>query len=273
MRALPKIVLAAAVAGCGGPQGPPPAGTLSYGFPSPPAAVYQIADTVAGEVNLLGNLEIAGGYSLTLNLAFEQDLAGVRVRGIADSFEGSLSDPAQAALSADLGYLAGTLDFVMNRHGVVEVTSFPESTGPDEEVFSFAGLPYDLFPHLPDSIVDRGGNWADSVKWHTDGRRAEMTSKPAYTYTLVGDTLVDDRWLLHIAFAGKVDIVTVTGRPGKATYRHMKGSATGLVLWDPERRLVAYQQYERDLRGTVTRPDRPLFGVRLAGTVRIRLLR
>ena len=274
MRTQTTIIAIAAAAGCSGPGGPYPPGTLSYGFPSPPNAVYQITDTVAGIVNSpVGDLEIAGEYSLTLDLAFEGAFLGVRVRGVAESFEGSLSDPMQATVSADLGYLTGTLDFVMNRRGVVEVTSFPGLSGPDAEVFSFAALAHDLFPRLPDSVVDPGGTWLDTLRWHTDGKRAEVVSRSAYTYTLVGDTLVDGRGLLHIAVAGKVDLMVFTGRPGRLTRRHIKGSATGFILWDPERRLVAYYQYERDLEGTVSRPGRQPFGLSLAGPVRIRLVR
>ena len=274
MRALRTLVAVAALAGCSGPSSPYPPGWLSYGFPSPPYAVYQIADTVAVDLKTAGaNVEMAGGYALTLDLVFESDPGGVRVRGIAESLEGSLSGPGQATISADLGYLAGALDFVIDRRGVVEVTSVPEISGPASLVFSLAGLPYSLFPHLPDSVVDPGGTWADTVRWHTDGEEAEVTDRSAYTYTLVGDTLIEAGGLVRISVAGQVDIETITGVPGKLTTRHVKGPATGFILWDPESRLVTYHQYQRDLEGTVTRPNRPPLGMSLAGTVRIRLMR
>ena len=116
-------------------------------------------------------------------------------------------------------------------------------------MFSFAALAHDLFPRLPDSVVDPRGTWVDTLRWHTDGQRAEVVSRSAYTYTLVGDTLVDGRGLLHIAVAGKVDLMVFVGRPGRLTRRHMTGSSTGIVLWDPERRLAAYHEYERDSGG------------------------
>ena len=271
---MPTLVAVAALAGCSGPSSPYPPGWLSYGLPSPPYAVYEIADTVAGMVKSpIGDLEIAGEYSMWLDLSFRAAVGGMRVRGIAEGFEGTLSDPMQAAVAADLGYLDKPLEFVMNRRGVVEVTSFPELTGPDAEVFFFAALAYDIFPRLPDTVVGPGGTWLDTLRWHTDGGVTEVVSKTVYTYTLVGDTLVDGRGLLHIAAAGKVDIMIFMGRPGNLTRRHMKGSSTGVVLWDPELRLVAYHEYERDLEGTVTRPDKAPFGLSLKGPVRIRLVR
>ena len=268
------LAAVAALTDCTGPSSPYPPGWLSYGLPSPPYAVYEIVDTVAGIVKSpIGDLEIAGEYSMWLDLSFRAAVGGMRVRGIAEGFEGTLSDPMQAAVAADLGYLDKPLEFVMNRRGVVEVTSFPELTGPDAEVFFFAALAYDIFPRLPDTVVGPGGTWLDTLRWHTDGGVTEVVSKTVYTYTLVGDTLVDGRELLHIAAAGKVDIMIFMGRPGKLTRRHMKGSSTGVVLWDPELRLVAQHEYERDLEGTVTRPDKVPFGLSLKGPVRIRLVR
>ena len=263
-----------ALAGCAGPGNPYPPGWLSYGLPSPPYAVYEIVDTVAGMVKSpVGDLPIAGGYSMWMDLSFETAAGGMRVRGIAEGFEGTLSDPMQAAVAADLGYLDRTLEFVLNRRGVVEVTSFPELSGPDAEVFSFAALAYDLFPRLPDTVVDPGGTWLDTLRWHTDGDVTEVISRTAYDYTLVGDTVVDGRALLHIVAAGKVDVRIYTGRAGKLTRRSMTGSSTGVVLWDPELRLVAYHEYERDLAGTVSRPDKTPFELSLKGPVRIRLVR
>jgi len=63
------------------------------------------------------------------------------------------------------------------------------------------------------------------------------------------------------------------GRPLRLTWHDVKGPVTGFLLWDPQRRLVAYQQYERTLEGTVTPPDRPSTGTTLAGVVRIRLVK
>ena len=52
--------------------------------------------------------------------------------------------------------------------------------------------------------------------------------------------------------------------------RRVKGPLNGFILWDPERGLVTYHQYERDLVGTVTKEGRS-FEMRFANRVRIRL--
>jgi hypothetical protein len=89
----------------------------------------------------------------------------------------------------------------------------------------------------------------------------------------VGDTIVDGRTLVRIAADGDLDTVTVTGTPGDATYRILKGPVTGRVLWDPERTLVAYAEYARDLVGTLERPQRPVLGMTLEGSATFQLKR
>jgi len=282
VKRLPAMVLVPALAstlavaaGCGRFGGPSPTGTLSYGFPSPPTAVYGIADTALVTVTTpAGKLESAGGYALTLDLGFERDPAGVRVRGIVDGIEGSLWNPGEpSSRPRALGHPAATHDFVIDRRGVVEVRSFPTLSGPAALLFSFAGHAHDLFPRLPDSVVDPGATWPDTVRWHIDVPEAEVTYRATVTHTLVGDTIVNGRTLLRIATDGTLDTVTVTGVPGAATFRVLKGPVSGIVLWDPERGLVASAEYERDLTGTLERPDRRVLEMSLEGRLRLRLER
>lgn len=213
------VAVAATAAGCTLFGGPSPPGTLGYGLPSPPTAVY----------------------------------------GIADTAQVTVTTPAE------------THDFVIDRRGVVEVGSFPTLSGEAALLFSFAGHAHDLFPRLPDSVMDPGATWPDTVRWHVDLPEAEVTYRATLTHTLVGDTLVNGRQLLRIAVDGRLDNVTVTGVAGAATFRVLRGPVTGFVLWDPERRLVASAEYERDLAGSLERPDRQVLEMSLEGRLRLRL--
>lgn len=255
---------AAAAAGCA-----KPATTLGYGLPSPPDAVYEIADSLEVEIDApAGKWQVAGGYSLTLDLFFEVDAGGMRVRGIAESFEGSLSDPV-----GELGDLNGTFEFTANGGGVVEVASFPGLFGLAAREINLRGLPHNLLPRLPDDIWSPGDTWTDTVWWHTDQPDVEHNFVAAYSYILVGDTVVDRRELLHINVVGELDFFTVSGGWGNHTIRRVKGPLTGFILWDPERRLVAYHQHESNLVGTVTTEERQSFAMRTGGRTRIRLRR
>ncbi|MCY3547898.1 MAG: hypothetical protein OXH49_13540 [Gemmatimonadetes bacterium] len=267
------LAVAATAAGCTPSGGPSPAGTLGYGLPAPPSAVYEIADTTQVTVTTpTGKLESAGGYALTLDLGFEMHPAGVRVRGIVDEIEGSMWNPgAPSRRPRPIGSPAETHDFVIDRRGVVVVRSFPTLSDEAALLFSFAGHAHDLFPRLPDSVVDPGATWPDTVRWHVDLPQTEVTYRAILTHTLVGDTIPDGRPLLQIAVAGTLDNVTVTGVAGAATYRVLKGPVTGLVLWDPERRLVVWAEYERSLTGMLQRPDRQVLEMSLEGRVSLRL--
>jgi len=267
------VAVAATAAGCTLFGGPLPTGTLSYGLPSPPTAMYGIADTAQVTVTTpTGKLESAGGYALTLDLGFEMHPAGVRVRGIVDGIEGSLWNPgAPTRQPRPIGSPAETHDFVIDRRGVVVVRSFPTLSGEAALLFSFAGHAHDLFPRLPDSVVDPGATWPDTVRWHVDLPETEVTYRAILTHTLVGDTILGGRPLLRIAVDGTLDNVTVTGVAGAATYRVLKGPVTGFVLWDPERRLVAVAEYERNLVGMLQRPDRQVLEMSLEGRVRLQL--
>ena len=262
--ALSALIAAATATSCA-----KPIPTLGYGLPSPPDAVYRIADSVEVEIDAPGGRwEVAGGYLMTLDMFFEADPRGMRARGIAESFEGSLSDPV-----GDLGDLDGTIELLANGGGVVDVMSFPRLFGLAAREVSLRGLPHDLFPRLPDDTWSPGDAWVDSVTWHTDQAEAEHHSVSIYSYSLVGDTVVDGRELLHIAVSAELAMYTVSGGWGNHTTRRMTGSLTGFILWDPERRLVAYRQHERDLVGTVTTEEEQSFAMRAGGRTRLRLVR
>ena len=262
LRILSALVVTAATAGCA-----KSVSTLGYGLPSPPDAVYLIADSVDVHIDAPGgSWEVAGGYTLALDLLFAMSPAGVRVRGIAESFEASLSDPV-----GDLGDLDGTIEFVANGGGVVEIRSFPRLSGLAAREVSLAGLAHNLFPRLPNDTSSPGDTWVDTVTWHTDQTEVEHHFVAAYSYALVGDSVVDGRELLHIAVAGQLDLYTVSGGWGNHTIRRVKGPLTGFILWDPERRLVAYRQQETDLVGTVTTEKKQSFAMRTSRRTRIRL--
>ncbi|MYA64911.1 MAG: hypothetical protein F4139_02365 [Gemmatimonadetes bacterium] len=255
------LITTAAMAGCASSGA-----TFGYGLPSPPDAVYQVSETVEVEMDAPGGLwRVQGGYSMTLDMSFETDTVGIRVGGIAESFQGSLSDPI-----GDFDSPRGTVEFKANRGGVVHVESFPRISGMAARELSLAGLAYDIFPRMPGDSVGQGDTWQDEVIWHTDQMEAEFHNVADYTYTLMGDTVVAGRELVHIAVAADLSIWTAWGGAGNLSMRRVKGPLTGFILWDPERGLVAYHEYGTEVEGTVTK-DEQSFDARMARRVRIRL--
>ena len=269
-RTLRTIIATAAIAGCVGPGGPSPADTFTYTLPSPPSAVYQIADTMVVDVATpLGDIAVTAEATVTMGLAFATDPGGVRVTGTVEAFAASMTNPMTGTETADADDLSGNLEAVISRHGVKEQMSFPELLGPVGQMSSFSVLAYLLFPRLPDGDVDPGATWMDTVNASYDGEEVSMTTTTISTYTLVGDTLVEGRGLVHIAVVNDITTDLVI-KEGGITQK-VAGLANGFALWDPERRLVAYVEYERDVGGTTSLPGMPPMNVSVSGPTRIRL--
>ena len=264
--------IAAAATACAGPGSPAPAGMLAYGVPSPPTAVYDISDTVAISVTSpVGNVEIAGGSALTLAMAFESAPGGVRLTGAVTSFEASLDNPMQGTMSAGLDQVSGTLELVLGRLGDVEVASVPEVSGPAAQLSPFPAIANEFFPRFADEVVEPGGAWVDTVTWTTDAGDIATTSTTAYTYTLVGDTVVEGRTLLYIGVAGEVASQATIETGPVSMDQKMNGTSTGFLLWDRERGLLAHAESERNLEGTTSVPGMGSFNMTLAGPSRVRL--
>lgn len=270
-RSLKTITATAVVAGCAGPGGPSPEDTFTYTLPSPPNAVYEIADTMVLGVNSpIGALEIVSGATVTMGLAFATDPGGVRVTGTVESLEATMDNPIGPAETADLDDVSGTLDVLLSRYGVVEVASFPEVSDALAPTSSFPVLAYLLFPRLAQGVLDPGATWTDSATMSFEGE-VSLNSTMASTYTFVGDTMVDGLSLLHIAVSSEVTIELEADQAGTSLNQTLAGSANGLVLWDPARRLVAYGRFDRDLEGDMTVPGMPAIPVGATGPTVFRL--
>ena len=260
-------VLGAACATSGPPE---PEDTFSYdAVPAP--ATYHIADTMVLDVNSpLGAVEVVSGAALTLGLAFAPDPGGARATGTVESLEASMTNPMGPSETAGLDDVSGTLDFVLGRYGVVEVTALPEVSGALASMASFPALAHVLFPRLVPGVVLPGATWTDSVTTSAEGE-VNLTATTVATYGFAGDTLVDGRALLRVTVTADVAMELEGQLEGTSIVQILEGSANGFVLWDPERRLVAYGWFERDLDGDMTMPGVPPIPVGAGGPTVLRL--
>lgn len=265
-----QIIATALTAACATSGNPATEEPLAYSA-SPAPASYEIADTMVLGINSpLGALEVVSGATATMALAFAPDPQGVRVTGTVESLEATMTNPMGPAESADLDNVSGVLEVLVGRYGVVQVASFPEVSGALAPASSFPALAYLLFPRLAEGVVDPGSTWTDSVTTSAEGE-VTLTSTTVSTYTLTGDTLVDGRPLLHIAVAADVAIELQADLDGSLMSQTIAGSANGFMLWDPERRLVAYGRFEGDMEGDMTMPGIPPIPVGITRATVLRL--
>ena len=259
-----------ALAACSGYGGPAPARPLAYDVPSPPMATYQITDTtVIGVSTPMGDLAINTGMDLTLAMAFERAAEGVRVTGSVESFNAFMTNPMTGRETADAADLSGSLDYTIGRRGDVEVASLPELPAATEQLSPFSSIARELFPPLPDAVVEPGGMWVDTVTWTTELSSGESTSNAVLTYTLVGDTLVDGRTLLHFTVAGEASAVADVTQGGMAMTQSMAGSTSGFIFWDTDHGLPVYQESDRELEGNLEMAGMPPLPMSASGTTRV----
>ena len=262
----------AAAAGCAGLGGPSPGDSFSYGVPSPPSAVYHVYDTMSiNTVTPFGSIDVAGQGSVTIGLTFATDPGGVRVTGTVEAFEGFMSNPMTGGASAGMDDVSGALEVLISRRGVEELATFPVLSGPLAQLSSFPALGYILFPRLPGGDVDPGETWVDTVAASAEMETATMTGNTVSTYTLVGDTVVDGRSLMRIAVVNEVTSENILQQGGVSITQNLSGVASGFILWDPEKRLLAYAEYERDVAGTLTIPGTGTLDTTVTGPTRVRL--
>ena len=247
-----------------------PEDTLIY-LADPAPATYEITDTMVLDINSpLGSLESVGDATSTMGLTFAPDPGGMRVTGTVESLAASMTNPMAPPQTANLSDVSGTLELVLGRDGVVEVASYPEVSGALAALSSFQALPQLLFPRLTTGVVGPGATWTDTVVTSAEGE-VNMTSTSVTEYTLVGDTVVDGRALLHIAVVSEVAIDLEAEQQGMSFSQALEGSVSGLVLWDSQRGLVAYGRFDRDMAGDMTMPGAPPIPVGMSGPTILRL--
>ena len=227
---------------------------LSYRVPSPANATYHVSDTLTTTVVMpVGEISLELTMAVTLAATFEPDPAGVRFTGELEAFSAGLSGPmGSQTFDEDI---AGAYVFVLDARGGVEVVSGPEFPEPAASASPVVSLPHEMFPQLPGTAVQPGDSWVDTVTWSHESPNARVTTTNVHTYTLVGDTVVDGRSLLHIAIIGRGgNEGNRGGSGGMSSEQVISGANTGFALWDSERGALHSMEIARDYSGTMNSP-------------------
>ena len=268
-----------ATAGCAGPGSPSPAGRmLEYGVPSPPTATYHSADTIVSVASMpTGDMPTTMSTLTTLVLEFAPDPVGVRVTGSLAHLEGSVSNPMMGTVPLPTDGVAGTLEFVMDHRGKVEIISMPEIPAVGMQMSPQSNMVQPFFPPLPDGNLEPGTTWVDTTEvspgMEFGGLDAAMDAKSTTvtSYTVVGDTVVDGRTFLHIALAAEVEVESTMDMGGVQLTQDMTGSSTGLLLWDTERGLFASGHTSHEMEGTASMGPMGTFGSKVTVSSHFRL--
>ena len=81
--------------------------------------------------------------------------------------------------------------------------------------------------------------------------------------------MVDGVTLLNIAVEGEISMQLVEGVGDALSDQRLSGTATGFVLWDPEKKLPKRSEIYRELEGTNQVPGAGTVRMRIGGVVRL----
>lgn len=229
-------------------------GNLAYGVPDNPTATYHIADTLVTSMNTPGgSMDITMTMAATLGTAFAADPEGVHVTASLDALTMTMANPMMGSQTLE-PEATGDYVFVLDARGNVDLVSTPEIDGPAGTTSGIMGMAYDMFPHLPDAVVESGDSWANTVTWSQETPEATSTTTTAYAYTLVGDTVVDGRALVKIEIAAEVETKGTVDMGGMSAEQTITGTDTGHALWDMALGRLHSMKIVRDYSGNMNTP-------------------
>lgn len=248
------------------PAAPAADNPLMYGLPSPPTATYEVTDTTVTVMNMAGmDMDMTMGAQATVALTFESGADGLVVSGEVLDFGSSMESAMAPSMTAGLDDLEGDFEIVLGSLGEVEEASLPTASGP-VPVTIFLSLAHELFPDFPEGPVEAGDMWVDTVDASLDESELADAGIPGVgsfggggttitTYTLVGDTVVAGRTLLHISMTTDGSITAAGEVEGEEVSQDMVNVTEASFLWDPERRIVVAAEVMNTMDGTMTVQD------------------
>ena len=262
-----SAILFFGIAACSGPGGVNPSGGLMYSVPETPSVVY-IAESnqdIAIDAGAMGSMNMAANSEAELAMAFTSGTNGVQVTTTFQKVSASMSQPMGGAQTATESDIDGQLVFTMDKTGKGTLVSAPEVKGAAEQLISPATFVYEFFPRLAGGAANPGDMWTDTIQYEITMSQGELSSQSILTYTLVGDTVVDGKTLLHVSYEGAAEAVGTGMTEGMEVIQSFSGDVVGMFLGDPARSRLVSGDSRQDLDGTVEvpgagMPARPLTG-------------
>ena len=251
-RLLPMGALAGslALAACATGSSAPPA--LAYRLPDPGEMAYTAGDSLSIGINALGQtLELTMNSTASYGVTFGPGTGdGLQVTLTLRDLEAQVTLPMAGPMVVDEEIVQGDLVLALSRRGDVTILESPEVEEAASAFFAGPTIAHSFFPALPGRAVRAGDTWVDTVSFANDGDTGESSQRSILTYTVVGDSVVDGRALVEIAFEGTQEMRQTMALQGADVEQETNLAVEGSVLWDLQRGLM----FERESvsRGTGT---------------------
>jgi hypothetical protein len=224
-----------ALGACATGTSAPPA--LAYRLPDPVEMAYAAGDSLAIEINALGQtLELTMSSTATYDVAFARGAGdGVQVRIAVRNLQAQVSLPMAGPLTVDEEIVQGDLVLAVGRRGEVTILESPDVEEAASPFFAGPTVAHSFFPALPGRAVRAGDTWVDTVSYAEDGNTGESSQRSILRYTVLGDTMVDGRSLLEIGFEGTQEMRQTMSLQGADVEQETNLTVEGTVLWDLQR--------------------------------------
>lgn len=252
-RFLGCVALVCAVAACVG--GAP---ALEYGVPAAEDIRYRYGDTTIVSVSMMGqSLELSQRGVADYAVAFAPSPAGVDVTMTVAELRGTLTQPMGPPVSIDEDDVEGSLVFSLDRHGNSELVEQPRVAVEASQLVSALALAHGFFPGLPGRTVALGDGWADTVRYEGSEGAGSRAATVVLRYSVIGDTTVAGRDLLHIDVRGTSETEAELEISGMAVRQTSEEEIEGYVLWDVEAGLMFERRSTSSGSGSVAVPISP----------------
>jgi hypothetical protein len=254
-------------------SGPPAPPTLAYGEEGISSAVYSYADSTSVSLSVMGqSMELSQEGVAEYDVAFAESASGVGVTLAVRSLAASLNQPMGAPVRVDETMVRGDLAFSLDRVGNATVSRSPTVADEASQMVSGLSLAHTFFPALPGRAARAGESWVDSLTYSGEEGPGVRAESSILTYTVVGDTAVDGRALLHIDFAGITTRSNDMDFSGLSVSQESELEVSGFVLWDVQQGVLFEQYREAAGGGQVRVPIAPVpIPIRVRSVQRARL--
>jgi hypothetical protein len=245
---------------------------LAYTLPDLAAVTYVVGDTADMDIDAGGeSMQARTTSSMTVETSFARSDEGVQVWLGVQELRARQSTP-MGTLDADGSGIDGPLVFSLDREGNATVVSLPDVSGDAVQFFQPLAVAHSLFPGLPGRAASVGESWTDTVRFEGEQSGGTVSSSTVLEYTLVGDTVLDERSLVRLDFQGTSDVAANGVIQGSDFSQSVSGNISGWILWDHQRNLLVEAHNRSDARGSMEISVSPYplgLRVRQQGVVRL----
>ena len=235
----------------------PPTPGLAYTAKEPVSYSYDFSDTTVSQIQAgpAGTIHVNIGLRGTADLAFEPGTAEQKVTITFSAFTGSFANSAGgAAVTATKSDITGPAVVSVRPRGTLTVVQRPEVTSAFRTVSGSEGIYRRFFLQLPRSAVQVGATWTDTTSSEETNEGVTTKVQNIIRSTWSRDTTVAGHTLNVINFTADRTLEVAGTSQGVNIVQKLRGNATGVALWDPERRTLVSRHEVANLNGTFDLP-------------------